>query len=198
MNQWIRRLTATFSALLLVGAFGFAQAAEPTQQQDKQQNQVQQPNQEQQPNNVNPGQQQPNAQEEQQPQSNVQEQQKPQANARQKNMRTFTGKVTEGGGFIAQNGEKYRLNGAKAAGLRHYANKTVTIKGRETKFEGHNAIDVASFQAGQSQTAQNLQQNMQQLHNQSNFRSQPQGEQAPQPGHTGYEPNQNRQPAQNR
>lgn len=110
-------------------------------------------------------------------------------------MQTITGKVTRGGGLIAQNGEKFRLEGARAARLRHYANQTVTIKGYKTKFEGHNAIAVESFRAGQSQTAQNK---VKQPESKSNFRSHQQGQQAPQAGQTGYMQKHNQQPGQTR
>ncbi len=181
MNQWFGRISVpAISALLLAAVLGLARAAQPTQQPNARQNQ-QQSN-----SGLNPR------------QSNSQQRQQPRSNAHQKGMRTFTGKVTTGGGFIAQNGMEYRLNGARAAGLRNYVNKSVTIQGHETKFEGHNAIDVESFRAGQSNMAQNGQNNMKNPRSQSNFRSQPQGRQPPQPGHTGYTQKQNQQPAENR
>jgi hypothetical protein len=170
MNPWLKKLFfSTLSVVLVGGTFGFALADQPMQK-----NQGMQPNQQQQPNSK----------------SNS-----PQAKAQQKNMQSVTGKVTSGGGFIAQNGTKYRLEGAKAAGLRKLENKTVTIKGYQTQFEGHNAIDVESFHTGKSQMARN---NMKQPQKGSNFRSQPNGQSSPQPGHTGYKPNQNQQPVQNR
>jgi hypothetical protein len=191
MNQLLKKLWApTLSGLLVLSPFAFAGAAQSMQQEPNQQ--------EQNSNQVNP--QQHNGQKQHQPESNVQQQkpqantqqQQPQANARQKNIQTITGKVTRGGGFVAQDGAKYRLNGARAAELRDWANKAVTIKGHMTKFEGHNAIDVQSFKAAQSGMAEN---NTKQPESQSNFRSQ----HTPQPGNTGYMPKQqNQQQQQNR
>ncbi|MGC8495498.1 MAG: hypothetical protein ACP5SH_27625 [Syntrophobacteraceae bacterium] len=183
MNQLLKTLSVPVLSVFLAGGVSFAQGAQPMHQpqmnhNNQQQQSAQQPNM------------QPNMQQQQQqPQSNVQQQHQ-QTNAQQKNMQSITGKVTSGGGLIAQNGQKFRLNGAKAARLRHFTNQTVTIKGYRTQFEGHNAIVVESFQPGQSQTAEN---NMRQPNNQSNFRSQPQGQQAPQPGQTGYKPEHNQQ-----
>ena len=197
MNQLLKKLWApTLSGLLVLSPFVFAGAAQPMQQQPNQQ--------EQNSNQVNPRQH--NGQQQHQPESNVQQQkpqantqqqqQQPQSNARRQNIQTITGKVTSGGGFVAQNGAKYRLNGARAAELRDWANKAVTIKGHMTKFEGHNAIDVQSFKAAQSGMAEN---NTKQPESQSNFRSQHNGRQAPQPGNTGYMPRQqNQQQQQNR
>ena len=62
-------------------------------------------------------------------------------------METITGRVTEAGGLISENGMPYRLNGAKAAPLRDYANQKVTVHGYKSVFQGHRAIVVQSFNA---------------------------------------------------
>ena len=116
-------------------------------------------------------------------------QQQPQSNEQQNNIKTFTGKVTSGGGFVDKDGMKYRLNGAKAAQLRNFENKDVTIKGYPTKFQGHNAIDVESFQQGQLNKAP---QNMNQPSSEQN-----QGQKSPEPGNNGQMQEQNQHPEQN-
>lgn len=170
MSQWLKNLfVSTASVLLVGGTFGFALAAQPMSKK-------------------------PGMQPKQQQQSKA-DRNLARAMGQQKNMRSVTGKVTSAGGLIAQNGTRYRLNGAKAAGLRKYENKTVTIKGYKTQFEGHNAIDVQSFRTGKSQMAKN---NLKQPGKSSNFRSQPKGRSTPQPGQTGYKPNHNQHPVKNR
>ncbi|MGC9197261.1 MAG: hypothetical protein ACP5IL_17705 [Syntrophobacteraceae bacterium] len=170
MNQWVKKLfVSTLPVLLVGGTFGFALADQSMNKKPDMQ---------------------PKKQQRSKPNLNS-----PQSKAQQKNVQSVTGKVTSAGGLIAQNGTKYRLNGAKAAGLRKFENKTVTIEGYKTKFEGHNAIDVQSFRTGKSQMAQN---NMKQPGKASNFRSKPKGQAPPQPGQTGYKPKHNQHPVQNR
>jgi hypothetical protein len=78
-----------------------------------------------------------------------QSQRQPQSHqARQKG--SITGRVTEAGGLIAENGTPYRLNGAKAAELRDYTGQTVTVDGYLTQYEGERAIIVQNFQAEES------------------------------------------------
>lgn len=63
---------------------------------------------------------------------------------------TITGEVTSAGGFIAQDGTTYRLNGAKAEQLRDYAGQTVTVEGRISGRGRNRAIMVQNFQTGES------------------------------------------------
>jgi hypothetical protein len=63
---------------------------------------------------------------------------------------SITGRVTEAGGLVSNEGTPYRLNGAKAAQLRDYTNQTVTVNGLSSRFEGERAIVVQSFRADQA------------------------------------------------